>query len=149
LWCKHTNFEQATRVPLLIRVPGEAGKVVEPAVELVDLFPTICEWAGVESPEGLEGESLLREEAGGYALSQYPRPGLMGYSLRSERFRYTAWFPWDVEAGAIQSAKPVAEELYDYERDPLETVSRIHQPEYAEPLSGLRDRLRGMIAVPK
>ena len=59
LWCKHSNFEQATRVPLIVHAPGQkaTGPAAAP-VEFVDLFPTLCELAGVSVPEHIDGKSL-------------------------------------------------------------------------------------------
>jgi arylsulfatase A-like enzyme len=128
LWCKHTNFEQATHSPLLIFSPGQqkAGEPHQEPVEFVDIYPTMCDLAGLPTPPHCEGKSLLeatmKNAPGGrkYALSQYPRgvgsrPRYMGYSLRGKRFRYTEWRDrWKNHA-------VVGVELYDYENDPRET----------------------------
>jgi iduronate 2-sulfatase len=134
LWCKHSNFEQATRAPLIMKAPGEqvrGGQHTGPT-EFTDVAPTLCELAGIPVPENFEGISLkplfddpdqaLRTSA----LSQYPRNGnkTMGYTIRTERFRYTKWI--DRETG-----DSLETELYDYETDPLERVSLINEPEYS------------------
>jgi arylsulfatase A-like enzyme len=123
LWCKHSNFEQATRSPMIISVPGQAlpGTGTRSPTEFTDLAPTLCEIAGVALPVCFEGLSLVplmsdtlasvREGA----LSQYPRNGKMGYSLRTERYRYTRWVNSD---GSLHAA-----ELYDYREDPMETLN--------------------------
>ncbi|MEA3401452.1 MAG: sulfatase-like hydrolase/transferase [Armatimonadota bacterium] len=60
LWWKRTYYEASSRVPLLISGPGIcAGRRESTPVELVDLFPTCCEWCGVDPPAGLDGESLM------------------------------------------------------------------------------------------
>lgn len=124
-WCKATNFERDTRVPLVIRAPGmpAAGEPAAALVEHVDLYPTLAELAGLEPPAELDGRSLgpiLRDPAAAgkaFALSQYARPWkpdaprVMGYSLRSPTHRYTRWVTWSDKA-------VVAEELYDYGRLP-------------------------------
>jgi iduronate 2-sulfatase len=124
-WCKATNFERDTRVPLVIRVPGmpAAGEPATALVELVDLYPTLAELAGRAPPAELDGRSLgpiLRDPSApgkAFALSQYVRPWkpaaprVMGYSLRSPTHRYTRWVNWADKA-------VVAEELYDYGRLP-------------------------------
>jgi len=147
LWCKHSNYEQATRVPLILKGPGvPTGERAEYPVGLVDIFPTLCEVAGVAVPEELEGTSLLRPETERprkLTVSQYPRPGKMGYALRTRDLRYVAWFeisgkrPAPPAAGAV----PVAEELYDYTFDPLETRNRIEDDAYGERVSQLRAQL--------
>ncbi|MEO6436191.1 MAG: sulfatase [Tepidisphaeraceae bacterium] len=132
LWCKHTNFDVATHVPLILSVPGAptAGAKTNALVEFVDIFPSLCDLAGLPKPDGLEGTSfvpLLAEPTRPwkkYAISQYPRPGqkAMGYSLRSDRYRYTEW-------QRIDDAKQViARELYDHETDPHETKNLAGDP---------------------
>jgi iduronate 2-sulfatase len=141
LWCKHSNLEHATRVPLIIAAPqGKAGQLSTMPVELIDIFPTLCDLTDLELPTHLDGVSLapvLTEGAGNireFAVSQYPRSGHMGYALRTERFRYVAWYEnlgKDDEA-ADGSGTPVATELYDYKHDPRETRNLANEIVYAE-----------------
>jgi iduronate 2-sulfatase len=101
VWGKATNYEIATRVPLMISVPGMAarGQSSDALVELVDLFPTLCELADVSRPEHLEGHSfvpLLSEPGQAWkkaAFSQYPNPALREWAANplSEEMRET-WF---------------------------------------------------------
>jgi iduronate 2-sulfatase len=128
-WAKHTNAENDTHAPLLISVPGmaSAGKHAPGLVEFVDIYPTLAELAGLPLPKHLEGVSLKPllqnpERAWKKAVfSQYPRkPGnqnLMGYSMRTERYRFTRWVNRD------DHAKVAAEELYDHHSDPLENTN--------------------------
>jgi iduronate 2-sulfatase len=103
MFCKHTNFEQAARAPLIIAGPhtkGKGQKSLSP-VEFVDIFPTLCDLAGLAKPAQLEGASLMpilndpTASVKKVAISQYPRNAdgkpLMGYSYRSKRYRYTVW----------------------------------------------------------
>lgn len=120
-WCKGTNWDLDTRVPLLWRVPGmvQPGVATSAIVEYVDVYPTLAELAGLPAPSYLAGRSLvplLQNPAGRgreFALSQFSRPfsaaapDAMGYSLRTERFRYTRWVKWP-------GRETLAEELYDY-----------------------------------
>jgi len=151
LWCKHSNFEQATRSPLIIRVPGlsRGGRVSSP-VEAIDVYPTLCELCGVPKPEVLEGRSLvpaLRDSSvrvKEFAVSQYPRTHvkLMGYAVRTDRYRLVLWMDESVaRTGKPDLSRVQAAELYDYEKDPDETVSLAGNPEYAE----VRKRLEGML----
>jgi arylsulfatase A-like enzyme len=139
LWCKHTNYEQATRAPMVFAGPGvKNGLSNDSPTEFVDIFPTLAELAGLPVPEHLQGTSLVPildggvDEVKAFAVSQWPRAGKMGYALRSGRFRYVAWY--DVDEGQIPdgSATPDAEELFDYEEDPLETVNAVNESKYAE-----------------
>src|SRR5262245_56698129 len=61
MWCKHTNYEQATHIPLIVVAPGvtPAGTATESLVESVDLYPTLCELAGLPVPAGLDGASVI------------------------------------------------------------------------------------------
>ena len=97
-WCKHTNFELDTRSTLIVSMPGAAGngRATRGLVEFVDIYPTLCELAGLSSPSHLEGASfaaLLRDPEGAgkrAAFSQYPRGRVMGVSMRTDRHRFTA-----------------------------------------------------------
>jgi arylsulfatase A-like enzyme len=141
LWNKHSNFEQATHVPFLLKAPEKSQNVrISTQCEFTDIFPTLCDLAQIPVPEHLDGISLvpaladpsakLRE----YALSQYPRPnGVMGYSIRTERFRYTEWIGDNYTAEyPYQPEKTIAREWYDYEKDPLETKSLTGNSIYKE-----------------
>jgi len=153
IWCKHSNFEQATRSPLIITAPGIAttGKSVSP-VESVDIFPTLCELAGLPVHEQLEGVSLVPilkdadAKVKDFAMSQYPRThkNLMGYALRTERYRLVAWIDDSIkETGAFDPKNIDAIELYDYETDPLETVNLAKNPEYKSVVQDLEKKLAG------
>lgn len=104
-WCKHTNFEVDTRVPLIIRYPGMAqatGTRSSSLVELIDLYPTLCELAGIPLPSHLQGRSIapiLRDpsaEIRDGAYSSYPasvgEARTIGHSIRTANHRYTQWW---------------------------------------------------------
>ncbi len=142
IWCKHTNFEDATRSLMMMRIPGQrnAGARTEALSEFVDIYPTLCEACGLPLPKGLEGTSLvpvidkpnrLWKKA---AFSQYPRGKAMGYSMRTDRYRYTEW----VEPGK----PPVGVELYDHEKDPGENINLAKRPEYEDIVGELSAKLR-------
>ena len=123
LWGKTTNFELDTRVPLIVRTPDmkDAGKPTSSLVELVDLYPTLAELAGLPLTQQLEGDSfapLLNDPAATVktaAFSQYPRGGgLMGYSMRTQTHRLTQW----VQGGTNEIHET---ELYDYTEGLIET----------------------------
>lgn len=138
MWCKHTNFEQATRSPLLIAAPGfQAGQRTYATTEFVDVFPTLCALTGLRIPDNIAGKSLvpvLRNPAArikDYAVSQYPRNGdkVIGYAIRTDRYRYVAWFDKEFRKTGVTAAdKPMAVELYDYQQDPDETVNLAAEP---------------------
>ncbi|MBL9123116.1 MAG: sulfatase [Planctomycetaceae bacterium] len=123
MWCKHTNYEQAARIPLLLVAPGVTAPAsrTKAFAESVDIYPTLCELAGVPIPAGLDGSSLLSvardPRAGGKdsALHVYPRGERIGRAIRTERYRLVEW---KVPGSSPDTAEF---ELYDYENDPLET----------------------------
>ena len=146
LWGKTTNFELDTRVPLIMRVPGmdHDGEPTSSLVELVDLYPTLVELAGLPTPSQLDGESfgsVLRDPRGttkDFALSQYPRSGgLMGYSLRTDTHRFTSWIE-------RSTGRERASELYAYDDGPVEKANLVASaPQLAARLSARLVSLTG------
>ena len=120
LWSKVTLFEQSTRVPLIVRVPGAAGNgtVCDGIVELVDVLPTLADWWNLETPVPFEGTSfapLLDDPSrpwkqAAFSLCKINRQ-LLGRAVRTERYRYSEW-----AAGA-------GIELYDLANDPFEQTN--------------------------
>jgi len=151
IWCKHSTYEQAARSPLIIASPMMSTGISSASVESVDIFPTLCELAGIAVPDQLEGISLvpvlkdLSAKVKDFSMSQYPdhqRKGLMGYSMRTERYRLVVWVPESVSrTGKFDKAQIDAVELYDYRTDPLETVSLAENPEFAPVLKTHLDML--------
>lgn len=137
-WCKHSNVEDDTRAPLIISMPGmkNAGTKTQALVEFVDIYPTLAELAGLQLPSHLEGLSLLpllddpNREWKPAAFSQYPRSvrrrRLMGYSMRTDRYRFTRW------VNRYDKTRVVATELYDHENDPQENENIANDPANAE-----------------
>jgi len=132
LWCKHTNLELDTRVPLIVSAPGFAqGKRTSALVEMVDVFPTLAKLTDGEVPTSCEGQNLepvLKNPDSAirpYALSQYPRGSTMGYSLRNDRWRYTEWF-------SSEKKKIVASELYDHRDSQMSFRNLVNEPENKE-----------------
>jgi iduronate 2-sulfatase len=142
IWNKHTNFENAVHAPLLVRAPGVTPSRIAALTEFVDIFPSLCELAGLPAPPGLEGISfvpLLKDPNLPWkkaAFSQYPRGGgKMGYTLTDGRHRYTEWI-------VTQTGEVAARELYDHEKDPGETVNVAGDAAYAETAAKLGAMLK-------
>ena len=138
LWTKHTNFEQAVRSPMIIAAPkGFSANKNKTPTEFVDIFPTLCELTNLDIPLHLPGKSLVSVMKNPTlslrfaALSQYPRGPRMGYTLRSERFRYVKWLNMKYKKGE-RTGDLIATELYDYETDPLETINLATNSDYSE-----------------
>ncbi|MEZ5328336.1 MAG: sulfatase [Verrucomicrobiales bacterium] len=142
IWTKHTNYEQANRIPILISAP----RVTTPKsstrqlAESVDIFPTLAELAGLPAPAGpqpIDGKSLvpvLKDPAArvrDHAFHAYPKAKL-GRAIRTERYRLVEW-----QGGDGQSEY----ELYDYEQDPAESRN------LADAQPGVVDRLKTILAT--
>jgi len=143
-WCKYVNTELANHSPLIMRFPHgrHIGRQVPQIVEFLDLYPTIARAAGLQPPADLPGSNLLpllendSPANSGEALSQTYRQAHMGYTLRVDRYRYTAW---------RQQGKIAAEELYDYELDPREMHNQATAPGYRLIKESLRERMESLI----
>ena len=156
-WCKGTNFELDTRVPLIIHVPEMAapGKSTNALVGLVDLYPTVVALANINPPSGLAGLPLtkvLRRPSARvqqHVMSQFSRPWnskspeTMGYSVRTPTHRYTKWV--DLKDGTV-----LQEELYDYDNPDsirhehnytIEYRNQIHSEEYQQVRRAMSRRL--------
>lgn len=139
-WTKHNNFEVDVRAPLLASVPGmkAAGKKTKALVEFVDIYPSLCELAGLPLPEHLQGSSfapLLDAPDKPWkkaAFSQYPRgKDVMGYTMRTDSYRFTSWQNID------NPKEVVATELYDLATDPKGMVNLANSAKYASKVKEL------------
>ncbi|MBS2213298.1 sulfatase-like hydrolase/transferase [Carboxylicivirga mesophila] len=148
-WGKHTQFEHSARAPLIISSPkGISGQHHAP-VEFVDIYPTLCDLAGLDIPSSkLQGESLAPVLMGesinkDMAVTEYRSGGGSSYSFRTERYRLTLWMQGsndrtdlsDWDASCIKAI-----ELYDYENDPLETTNLANEAAYAAVVEELKTK---------
>jgi len=147
-WCKHSNTENDTNAPLILSAPGAKaiGQSTTALVEFVDVFPTLCDLAGLSLPHQLEGTSmkpLLSDPARTWkaaAFSQYPRQledrtPLMGYAMKTDRYRLVEW-------RNRQTGEPITHELYDHQTDPAENQNIADRPENKELLAKLAAQLK-------
>jgi arylsulfatase A-like enzyme len=161
MWGKHTNYEQATKAPLIIAAPGLKAGQTKSMTEFVDVFPTLCELSGGEVPAYLDGKSLVpvmknnKASVKEYAMSQYPRKmdkadinkvedgkgKLMGYSMRTEQYRYTVWLKNFTSDQVYSADKVYTKELYDYVKDPLEKVNVSDDTKYAAIVADLDKKM--------
>jgi uncharacterized sulfatase len=142
-WMKQTLFEGSARVPLIIAGPGvkAPGKVSTRPVELLDLYPTLAELCGLSAPTNLAGRSLrplLMNPRAAWdkpALTQTRRGSganmFHGYSIRTERWRYTEW---------DEGRKGL--ELYDYNSDPHELRNLAANPRFKDRLAQMKGLLQ-------
>ncbi len=125
MWTKHTNYEQAAHIPLIIVAPGVAapGSHTRQLTETVDIYPTLCELAGLPAPQvsqpldGINLVPVLRNPAitiRDHAYHCYPREPRIGRAIRTECYRLVEW----KTPGAAADTADL--ELYDLFKDPLE-----------------------------
>jgi iduronate 2-sulfatase len=162
MWNKHSTFEQATRAPLIIAAPGMKPGKANTISEHLDIFPTICDLAGLPVPGHLQGKSLkpvmenkkiwVKE----YAVSQYPRSltkeemnklgyksgKVMGYSIRTDTHRFTIWMHNYTSDKPFDEKKVYATELYDYQKDPLEKENLVRDERYKKVSSSLYKKIQ-------
>ena len=142
-WGKLTNYEDAARAPLIISAPGLPGdRRVTALTEFIDVYPTLCELAGLPIPDHAEGKSLVPLMRGEdvtlhkAAVTQMShgrgKNGSMGWSIRTPRYRYIEWRATDFSANKpVFGSHAQATELYDYQTDPLERESLAGKTEHA------------------
>jgi iduronate 2-sulfatase len=159
MWAKSTNFENAARVPLIINAPGVIKKAGHTGSlsELVDLYPTLIDLCGLQRPDSLAGKSLVpvlkdpKAVVKSQALSQFIRPygalsdekkiNVMGYSLRTDKYRFTEWY--DLKTHAL-----LATELYDHRTDNKELINQAGNKSYTNDASKLHSLLLKEITPP-
>lgn len=142
-WCKHTNFELDTHVPMIISAPGRKNRGGRTAAltEFVDIYPSLCEVCSLDVPKHCEGTSFVglmddpNRRWKKAAFSQYPRGKVMGYSMRTQRYRYTEW--QERSGGGI-----VASELYDHATDDAENKNIAARDDMKEVVAELSGMLR-------
>jgi iduronate 2-sulfatase len=137
-WCKWSNMDIDTRVPLIFSVPGGKQEASTDALaELLDIYPTLADLCGLEKPAHLEGKSLVpvlndpqipwNDEV--YSVWPHDRKEydktIMGYAVKSAQYNYIEWVK-------MNTGEVLARDLYDHGIDPQETVNVIDQPEYQE-----------------
>jgi arylsulfatase A-like enzyme len=138
---KTTLFENATRVPLIISVPGmnTAGQSTQALTESLDFYPTLRDVCGLTGPSILSGVSMApvledpNASPRSEALTQYGN----GYTIRTDRYRYTEWG----ENGSDGA------ELYDHASDPAEMVNLANRAESADTIAELSQVLRRRVAA--
>jgi uncharacterized sulfatase len=142
LWMKMSLFENSARVPLIIAAPGHsAGKASPRVVELLDLYPTLADLAGLKPPSNLAGASLrpLLDNPDAKwnrpAYTQLKRGQFHGYSVRNERYRYTEW------DGGRRGV-----ELYDYETDPQELKNLAEDATHSETVDRMKKLFKNVAA---
>lgn len=170
---KCTLHDTGTGVSLIIKYPANslAGQVSDALISHIDLFPTLCDLAGVDKPSWLQGNSLLpifhkaAEEVNSYIFSEvtYHAAYEPMRSIRSKQFKLIRYFDdydrcipaniddsppkklW-LDHGLLDKQREKVQ-LYDLYLDPLEQVNVINEPEYADVQQALFARLEDWMAA--
>lgn len=136
LWCKHVTFETALKAPLIIKVPGKTkGQKTDAIIEFIDIYPSLVELIGIESPKTLDGQSFVPILNGetpekDWAVSKFKDAVTL---IKGDLF-YTEWTKDDGVAYARM--------LFDHTTDPLELHNLAKKPEYQDTINQLAKDLR-------
>ncbi len=137
-WCKHTNFEVASRAPLLIVAPGiKGGRVSARLVEYIDIYPTLCDLAGLPLPDHPQGKSMrpvLLDVHAEHKEAVFTRHG-GGDAVRTDRYRYKEM---RAEGG---KGDVLGVGLFDLEKDPDENRNVAEDPTYGD----IRRKLKAIL----
>ena len=144
---KRVAYETSSRVPMLMQCPAviQGGTVVEQVVANIDIAPTVMQAMGLEKPPHMDGQSFLPLAQGQsipwreyflyayYWEQNYPQTPTH-FSLRGDQYKYTTYYGlWDTD------------ELFDIKADPMEQNNLIHNPDFAETMEQMQDRLYAMM----
>lgn len=144
LWCKHATYDRTMNAPLIVKVPWIEGGVKTSAItEFIDIYPTLCELAGLPLPGHLDGKSFVSELEQpdhyfkDYAYSRYH----WGEAIITPRFLYSEW--------KNEDRKTYARMLFDHNEDPKENLSVAEDPKYGEVVRYMRSRIEEVRALIK
>jgi len=147
MWCKHTQFHLDNHVPMILKVPGQTPAKTNALVEFVDIYPSLCELAGLELPGHLQGKSFAplvenpdkKWKEG--AISYWPESNrtdpekvIMGYTVQTDRYRYTEWI-------RKSTGELLARDLFDHQTDPDENKSIANEAENEDLIQNLSELL--------
>ena len=154
-WGKMTNYNIDLQVPIIVRYSGQkmTGVQTFAITELIDMFPTLCELAGIKVPDYMQGTSLVPllndpnlpwKKAAFSQFHRRPRVAAdggryMGYSINTTEFHYIEWFTWDHVSGS--KGDYVTAELYDRINDPYESINVAQKEEYINVIGELSTQL--------
>jgi arylsulfatase A-like enzyme len=124
LWCKHSNFDIAMRVPMIISAPGYKGDISSNSLtEYIDIYSSLCELAGLELPSQLHGKSfvpLMVNPDQKHKDILYSR-FVFGESIITDRYLFTEWYDREDQFTGRM--------LYDHFNDPDENINISEFPE--------------------
>ena len=156
-WGKMTNYNIDLKVPMIIRYPNQVNRGAQTfeITELIDMFPSLCELAGIDIPAYMQGTSFVpliknpKRIWKSAAFSQFHRRPVesadgkryMGYSINTNNYHYIEWYSWDNTTGTRGEWKGA--ELYDSKKDPGETINIVGDLKLAKVVEALSVQLAG------
>lgn len=147
MWKKNLLWEEAIHTPLIISAPGlRSGTKTDHVVELIDLYPTLSELAGLPQDPDIQGKSLtplLRDPQASLQRKDALIHVKAGFGLRNSKWAYM-WYPGDKKKNIKEASM-----LYDMEKDPHQYDNLVGQPEYASVRNRLHERLMQRISAAK
>jgi iduronate 2-sulfatase len=154
-WCKQSNYNIDIHVPMIICSPDQLnpGKQTYGITELIDMYPSLCELAGIQAPSNLQGTSFVPlienpdQEWKKAAFSQFHRrpkvtpdgKRYMGYSIKTKNHHYVEWYYWNAKKG--ERGDFVVAELFDSNKDPDENLNIANDKENEAIVTNLSKQL--------
>ena len=154
-WGKMTNYNIDLKVPVIVRYPNQEfqGGKANGMIELVDLFPSICEMAGIDIPDYMQGTSFVpltknpKLDWKKATFSQFHRrpkvsadgKRYMGYSMNTKEYHFISWYEWDAQTG--NRGKFKSYELYNKIFDPFETQNIAEREDMRDIIMTLSNQL--------
>ena len=139
LWCKHSCYETSMQIPLVVRAPGiKGGQRRSGLIESIDLYPSLCELAGLPLPDHLQGRSFatLMQDADAEWKSAAVGRFQNGDTIRTDAFRFTEY--------TDKKGKRTSQMLYDHRSDPGENINVVKaETDVANELAGKLSDIKG------
>ena len=154
-WGKMTNYNIDLKVPVIVRYPNQERKGIKTdgMIELVDLFPSICEMAGIDIPDYMQGTSFVPltknpelpwKDATFSQFHRRPKVSAdgeryMGYSINTKKYHFISWYGWD--SATCTRGEFKSYELYDKEFDSFETQNLSERADMRDVITTLSNQL--------
>jgi arylsulfatase A-like enzyme len=145
MWNKHSCFETSMHTPLFVSAPRDLagalginpGSRTPALTEFIDIYPSLCELTGIETPKHVEGKSFVplmkdpSKEGKPHAVGRFT----VGDTIRTDMYRYSEYRD---RRGAGQLTGKM---LYDHRTDPDENTNVVKAPSNASTVTALSDDL--------
>ncbi|WP_339756055.1 sulfatase [Algoriphagus aquimarinus] len=139
-WMKVSLHEESVQVPMMIKVPGKKPAVTNSFIELLDLYPTLAELAGLDYPKGIQGKSLvpilkkptIKVRDFAFSVTQ----GGKSFLIRTDKWAY---IQYDEDAGAGM-------ELYDMDTDPMQFTNLAKEASHQSVVKDMQAKLAKKLA---